>query len=162
RAVVSVLSIPRQVTAADSAAVRTRALALREEILKGAKFEDVAKRESADTISGAQGGSLGRGPKGRFAESFEKAAFAFTPGQAAQETPQGFDSAAKVLKLTPAVGVAMEGEPLTVSGQYVPSVSAWAFSGVKPGATSELFDSDAGYVLARLDSVAAGGLPSVD
>ena len=216
RAVVSVLSIPRQVTASDSAAVRTRALALREEILKGAKFEDVAKRESSDTISGAQGGSLGRGPKGRFVESFEKAAFALTPGQvsepvetqfglhlikvdekkadtiavrhillrfqqsdssasrtdrkadslaniaASQDAPQRFDSAAKVLKLTPATGVAIAGEPLTVSGQYVPSVSAWAFSGVKPGATSELFDSDAGYVLARLDTVAAGGVPSVD
>jgi peptidyl-prolyl cis-trans isomerase D len=216
RAVVSVLSIPRQVTAADSAAVRARALALREEILKGAKFEDVAKRESSDTISGGQGGSLGRGPKGRFVESFEKAAFALTPGQisepvetqfgvhlikvdekkadtiavrhillrfqqsdssasrtdrkadslasiaASQDSPQRFDSAAKVLKLTPATGVAIEGEPLTVAGQYVPSVSAWAFSGVKPGATSELFDSDAGYVLARLDTVAAGGLPPLE
>src|SRR4029453_1908894 len=91
RAVVSVLSIPRQVTAADSAAVRTRALALRDEILKGAKFEDVAKRESSDTISGAQGGSLGRGPKGRFVDAFEKAAFALTPGQVSEpvETQYG-------------------------------------------------------------------------
>jgi len=212
RAVVSILSIPRVVTAADSAAVRARAVALRDEIMKGAKFEDVAKRESQDTVSGAQGGSLGRGPKGRFVEGFEKAAFALTPGQvsepvetqfgvhlikvdekkadtiavrhillrfqqsdssasrtdkeadqlakmaAAQTTPQPFDSAAKTLKLTPAQGIAIEGEPLTVSGQYVPSVSAWAFSGVKPGETSDLFDSDNGYVLARLDSVSPGGL----
>jgi parvulin-like peptidyl-prolyl isomerase len=215
RAVVSILTIPRVVTAADSAAVRAHALALRDEIMKGAKFEDVAKRESQDTLSGAQGGSLGRGPKGRFVESFEKAAFALTPGQvsepvetqfgvhlikvdekkadtiavrhillrfqqsdssasrtdkeadqlakmaAAQTTPQPFDSAAKVLKLTPAQGIAIEGEPLTVSGQYVPSVSAWAFSGVKPGETSDLFDSDNGYVLARLDSVSPGGLSSL-
>jgi peptidyl-prolyl cis-trans isomerase D len=213
RAVVSILSIPRVVTAADSAAVRAHAVALRDEILKGAKFEDVAKRESADTISGAQGGSLGRGAKGRFVEAFEKAAYALTPGEisepvetqfglhlikldekkadtiavrhillrfqqsdssasrtdkqadalakiaAAQTTPQPFDSAAKVLKLTPAQGVAIEGQPLTVAGQYVPSVSAWAFSGVKPGETSDLFDSDNGYVLARLDSVSTGGLP---
>jgi len=215
RAVVTILSIPRVVTAADSAAVRARAVALRDEILKGAKFEDVAKRESADTLSGAQGGSLGRGPKGRFVEAFEKAAYALTPGQvsepvetqfgvhlikvdekkadtlairhillrfqqsdssashtdrkadslaniaASQDTPQRFDSAAKLLKLTPAKGIAIEGEALTVAGQYVPSVSAWAFSGVKPGATSELFDSESGYVLARLDSVSQGGLPSV-
>ncbi|HUQ82555.1 MAG TPA: peptidyl-prolyl cis-trans isomerase, partial [Gemmatimonadaceae bacterium] len=216
RAVVSVVQIPRVVTAADSAAVRTRLLALRDEIMKGAKFEDVAKRESSDTISGAQGGSLGRGGKGRFVDAFEKAAYALTPGQvsepvetqfglhlikvdekkadtiavrhillrfqqsdssasrtdrradslaniaASQDTPQRFDSAAKLLKLTPAPGVAIEGQPLTVAGQYVPSVSAWAFSGVKPGATSELFDSDAGYVLAKLDSVAPGGLPSLE
>jgi peptidyl-prolyl cis-trans isomerase D len=216
RAVVSILSIPRVVSAADSAAVRARALALRDEIMKGAKFEDVAKRESADTISGAQGGSLGRGPRGRFVEAFEKAAFALTPGQvsepvetqfgvhlikvdekkadtiavrhillrfqqsdssasrtdrkadslatiaASQDAPERFDSAAKVLKLTPAHGVALEGEPLTIAGQYVPSVSAWAFSGVKPGATSELFDSDGGYVLAKLDSVTPGGQPSLE
>lgn len=215
RAVVSVVSIPRQVTAADSAAVRARALALRDEIMKGAKFEDVAKRESSDTLSGAQGGSLGRGPKGRFVDAFEKVAFALTPGQVSepvetqfgvhlikvdekkadtiavrhillrfqqsdssasrtdakadtlakiagsQEKPQPFDSAAKLLKLTPMQGIAIEGEPLSVAGQYVPSVSAWAFSGVKPGASSELFDSDNGYVLAKLDSVAPGGLPSL-
>lgn len=216
RAVVSILSIPRVVTAADSAAVRTRAVALRDEILKGAKFEDVAKRESADTVSGANGGFLGRTAKGAYVPAFEKAAYALTPGQisepvetqfgvhlikvdekkgdtiavrhillryqqsdtsasrtdkradslakmaAAQTTPQPFDSAAKMLKLTPAQGIAIEGEPLTVAGQYVPSVSAWAFSGVKPGETSDLFDSDNGYVLARLDSVQAGGLPPLD
>jgi peptidyl-prolyl cis-trans isomerase D len=212
RAIVSILSIPRTVSAADSAAVRARALQLRDEIMKGAKFEDVAKRESQDTVSGAQGGDLGRGPKGRFVEAFEKAAFALTPGQvsepvetqfglhlikvdekkadtiavrhillrfqqsdssasrtdkqadslakiaATQTTPQPFDSAAKVLKLTRQQGIAIEGEPLTIAGQYVPSVSAWAFSGVKPGETSELFDSDNGYVLARLDSLTPGGL----
>jgi len=216
RAAVSVLSIPRVVTAADSAAVRARILALRDEITKGAKFEDVAKRESVDTISGAQGGFLGRGGRGRFVEPFEKAAYALTPGQisepletqygvhlikvdekkadtiavrhillrfqqsdstasrtdrkadslaniaASQDAPERFDSAAKVLNLTPSRGIAMEGEPLTVAGQYVPSVSAWAFSGVKAGGTSELFDSDGGYVLARLDTLVEGGLPSLD
>ena len=214
RAVVTVVTIPRTVTAADSAAVRARALALRDEIMKGAKFEDVAKRESQDTVSGAQGGSLGRGPKGRFVEAFEKAAFALAAGQvsepvetqfgvhlikvdekkadtiavrhillrfqqsdssasrtdkeadqlakiaASQDTPQPFDSAAKLLKLTPAQGIAIEGEPLSLGGQLVPSVSAWAFSGVKPGSTSELFDTDNGYVLAKLDSVTTGGPPT--
>jgi parvulin-like peptidyl-prolyl isomerase len=193
--------------------VRAHAVALRDEILKGAKFEDLAKRESADTVSGANGGFLGRTAKGAYVPAFEKAAYALTPGQisepvetqfgvhlikvdekkgdtiavrhillryqqsdssasrtdkradslakmaAAQTTPQPFDGAAKALKLTPAQGIAMEGEPLTVAGQYVPSVSAWAFSGVKVGETSDLFDSDNGYVLARLDSLHAGGLP---
>ena len=215
RAVVSVLSIPRVVSAADSAAVRARAAALRTEIVNGGSFEDIAKRESSDTISGSQGGQLGRGPRGRFVEAFEKAAFAVPVGQvsepvetqfglhlikvdekkadtiavrhillrfqqsdssasltdrkadslaniaASQDEPQRFDSAAKLLKLTPGQGIAIEGEPLTVAGQYVPSVSAWAFSGVKPGATSELYDSDAGYVLARLDTLVDGGEPTL-
>ena len=55
-AVTSVLYIPRIITAADSAAVRTRIMQLRAEIVAGAKFEDVAKRESADTSSAVQGG----------------------------------------------------------------------------------------------------------
>jgi peptidyl-prolyl cis-trans isomerase D len=80
RAVLSVLYIPRLVTAADTAAVRAKALALREEILKGAKFEDVAKRESTDSTSAVQGGDLGKGVKGRFVEEFEKAMFALAPG----------------------------------------------------------------------------------
>src|SRR5919109_2185543 len=41
RAWLSVVSIPRTVSAADSAAVRARAAALRAEIVAGAKFEDV-------------------------------------------------------------------------------------------------------------------------
>src|SRR5437762_5710516 len=46
RAVLSVVEIPRVVTPADSALVRDHAIALRSDILGGAKFEDVAKRES--------------------------------------------------------------------------------------------------------------------
>jgi peptidyl-prolyl cis-trans isomerase D len=72
------------VTAADSAAVRNHAIALRNEILGGAKFEDVAKRESADSASGAKGGDLGRGPKGRFVAPFEQAASALKVGEISQ------------------------------------------------------------------------------
>jgi hypothetical protein len=44
RAWLSVVYIPRAVTGADSAAARARATRLRDEIEKGTKFEDVAKR----------------------------------------------------------------------------------------------------------------------
>ena len=57
----SLLHIPRRVTAADTAATRARLMALRAEIAGGASFEDVAKRESHDSVSGANGGDLGRG-----------------------------------------------------------------------------------------------------
>jgi hypothetical protein len=81
RAVLSVVSIPRAVTAADSALARQRIETLRAEVVGGAKFEDVAKRESADTISGAQGGSLGTGGRNRFVKPFEDAAYALKVGE---------------------------------------------------------------------------------
>ena len=211
RAVISLLTVPRVVTGADSAASRARAERLRAEIAGGAKFEDVAQRESADSVSGAQGGSLGRGTLDRFAVPFGNAARALAVGELSQpvlttfgwhiirvdsrkgdtsevrhilvpiaqtdsnavltdrradslftkagnlEEPEKFDQAAKDLSLTPASAVVFDKEPLTFAGKYIPSVSAWAFSGARPGETSELFDSPDGYYLARLDSMRAGG-----
>ncbi len=84
RAVLSIVRIPRVITAADTAAARDRAAALRAEILGGARFEDIARAESSDTVSGSQGGSLGRGPRGRFVPEFENAAFALRAGELSQ------------------------------------------------------------------------------
>ena len=81
RAVLTVVELPRVVSPTDSAAVKAHAVALRNEILGGAKFEDVAKRESGDSASGVHGGDLGRGPKGRFVAPFESAAAALKVGE---------------------------------------------------------------------------------
>jgi peptidyl-prolyl cis-trans isomerase D len=92
KARLSVIIIPRTISAADSAASRTQLLALRERILKGEKFEDVAKAESADSTSGAQGGFLGKGARGRFVPQFEDAAYALKAGELSEPvlTPFGY------------------------------------------------------------------------
>lgn len=92
RAVVTFTYIPRVATPADSAAARARALALRARIVGGEKFEDVAKAESSDSASAAQGGDLGKGGRGRFVAPFESAAYALAPGEISQPvlTPFGY------------------------------------------------------------------------
>ena len=213
---VSIIMIPRTVTPADSAAVRAHALALRARIIGGEKFADVARAESADSVSAAAGGSLGSGPKGRFVAPFEAAAAALKPGEISQpvltqfgyhiikldarkgdtltishillriqqsdsaasrtdrradslarlaastDIPAKFDTAARALQIPILRADAIEGNALTVNGQYIPSVGPWAFEGAKPGETSELFDADDGYYLARLDSLTPGGTLSLD
>ena len=83
RAVLSVLTIPRSITAADTAATLARVVALRSEIVAGGAttFEDVARRESADTSSGAQGGDLGKSVAERYAPEFAAAAKALKVGE---------------------------------------------------------------------------------
>jgi peptidyl-prolyl cis-trans isomerase D len=213
---VSIIIVPRLITAADSAAVRAHALELRAKILGGEKFADVAQAESADSASAANGGSLGKGPKGRFVAPFEAAAAALKPGEISQpvltqfgyhlirldarngdtltlshillriqqsdsaaartdrradslsrmaastDQPEKFDSAARVLQIPILRANVIEGNPLTVNGQYIPSVGSWAFEGARPGETSELFDAEDGYYLARLDSLTPGGTQSLD
>jgi len=84
KAVVTIARLPRAVSAADSQRARAKAEALRLEIMKGAKFEDVAKRESADTGSAANGGALGTAARGSFVPAFETAAYALPVGQISQ------------------------------------------------------------------------------
>ncbi|MEP6730521.1 MAG: peptidylprolyl isomerase [bacterium] len=210
-ATLSVLYIPRIVSAVDSAAVRNKINQLRAQILGGAKFEDLAKAESADSISAIQGGDLGKGVKGRFVPEFEKVANVLNVGEVSQpvltpfgyhiikldskkgdtlslrhillkiqasdsstarvdrladslsklvgatEKPRRFEDAAKALSLTPFPVQANENQPASYNGRIVPSVSAWAFGGAKVGETSDLFDAEDGYYVARLDSLSEGG-----
>ncbi len=91
RAVVSVVSLSRTPTAADTAATVAKLRELRQEIQSGtSSFEDVARRESADTLSGTQGGDLGRGPRGRFVAPFEDAAYALRVNQISEPVRTDF------------------------------------------------------------------------
>ncbi len=216
RAKVSILIVPRVVSAADSAAVRARATQARARILAGEKFDDVARAESADSTSAVQGGALGRGPKGRFVAPFEAAAAQLRSGEISQPVLTQFgyhlirrderkgdtlslrhilyriqqsdsaaartdrradslariaassteaaklDEAARLLRIPIVRTEAVEGNSVTLDGRFIPSVGPWAFQGVKPGETSELFDAEDGYYLARLDSLKPGGVLSLD
>ena len=75
-AFLSYVALPRAITAADTAATEARADSARKEILEGAAFADVARRESADSASAAKGGDLGEWTKGSMDPAFDAAAFA--------------------------------------------------------------------------------------
>ena len=81
---------------------------------------------------------------------------------ASADQPAKFDAAARALQIPIIRSAVVEGNTLTVNGQYIPSVGPWAFQGAKPRATSELFDAEDGYYLARLDSLTPGGTLSLD
>lgn len=215
RAVVSLLVMPRTISRVDTAATLRHLEALRQQIASGAKFEDVAKRESSDSASAVNGGDLGWSRRNRFVPQFESAAWALKPGELSApvlspfgyhlikmderqgdsarfrhillriqqsdsaaarvnaradslehlggqaESPAQFDRAAHALALTPIAQPVAEGSPVFWGGRQVPSVGAWAFSGAKPGESSELFEAEDGYYLARLDSLSPGGLPTL-
>jgi peptidyl-prolyl cis-trans isomerase D len=75
-AFLSFVALPRITTSADTAAVRARADSAREEIIAGAPFADVARRESSDSASAVKGGDLGEWTKGSMDPAFDSAAFA--------------------------------------------------------------------------------------
>ncbi len=210
----AVVTIPRLVTAADSAAVLAHARALRDSIVTGkVSFADAAKIESVDTASANNGGELGMSAKGRFVPAFDKVAWSLKPGEISQpvltpfgyhlikvdsrkgdsvsvrhillalqptdsnqaridheadelanlaanaDDPSKFDSAAAKLHLTIYKISATENQPAVMgSGQQVPSVSAWAFGGARPGDVSDLYSDDNGYYMARLDTLIPSGL----
>ena len=84
--------IPLTLTAADTAATLAHAQALRAEIMGGADFAEVAKRESKDPGSKDNGGSLGTFHKGQMVPAFDQAVFSLPVGQVSEpvQTQYGF------------------------------------------------------------------------
>lgn len=81
---------------------------------------------------------------------------------AGADSKEKFESAAAALGLKPVQAFVREGEALEENGRLIPSVSAWAFSGQKAGAVSDLFDSEDGYYVAELISITPGGIAPLD
>jgi peptidyl-prolyl cis-trans isomerase D len=86
----SYVEVPRIADASDSAAARQRILELRKEITDGAPFDEVAKRESADSVSAQQGGDLGEFGKGVMDPEFERVAFSLPVGRVSEPVLSAF------------------------------------------------------------------------
>jgi peptidyl-prolyl cis-trans isomerase D len=89
-AYLSYVQLLRLADASDSAAARQRALDLRKEILGGAPFDEVAKRESSDSASAQSGGSLDAFGKGTMDPAFERAAFGLPIGMVSEPVLSAF------------------------------------------------------------------------
>ncbi len=93
RAQVLYAFIDKAPTAADSAAALVRAQDVRQEILDGADFGDIAVRESIDRASAAQGGSLGLFGRGTMLPALDSLAFALPIGELSEplQTSAGYE-----------------------------------------------------------------------
>ena len=80
-AYLSYVTISKVPLAVDSQAAMQLARAVRDSIVRGAAFADLAKSESADSASRAQGGELGTFGRGQMTPVFEQAAFKLPVGQ---------------------------------------------------------------------------------
>jgi peptidyl-prolyl cis-trans isomerase D len=213
-AYLSLVALPRLPDASDTAAALLRARTLHEEILKGAPFAEVARRESADTVSGRAGGELGEMNKAGVDAAFGAAAMSLPLNtlsepvrssfgfhliqvesrkgdtfksrhilvpievtgvhrdrldrradsleQLATERlePTALDTASSALKLPIRnTGPVAEGQRVyTPETGSIPDASVWAFQ-AKPGEESAVMEADAAYVVLRLDSTLAEGIP---
>jgi peptidyl-prolyl cis-trans isomerase D len=75
RASARVIALEKAPNAADTAAARATTLAIRDSLVSGVSFAELARRHSADETSGKNGGDLGVVKKGQTVPAFEQAAF---------------------------------------------------------------------------------------
>ena len=85
----SFVSVPRGLDASDSAAALARVTAVRAELVGGAPFAEVARRESSDG-SAANGGELGTFAKGAMVAPFDTAAFSLPLNTLSQPVKTSF------------------------------------------------------------------------
>lgn len=90
RATVQAVVLPKTPASSDTLATLERARELRQEILDGADFAEVARRESSDEGTAPAGGDLGVFRKGQMVAPFDSAVFAARLGQVTEPVRSGF------------------------------------------------------------------------
>jgi peptidyl-prolyl cis-trans isomerase D len=132
----SFVALPRLTTAADTAAARARADSARAEIAGGAPFADVARRESADTVSAKAGGDLGEWTKGAMDPAFDSAAAKLPLNTLSQPVLSQFGF--HIIEITSRKGDKLKGRhlliPIDVAGAHRDLLDAQADSLEKLGA----------------------------
>ena len=135
-AYLSFVALPRITTAADTAMAHARADSVRAEIVGGAPFADVAKRESADSVSAARGGDLGEWTRGSMDAAFDSAAFALPLNTVSQPVRSSFGF--HIIEITSRKGTKAKGRhiliPIEVAGEHRDRLDAQADSLEKLGA----------------------------
>ncbi len=89
-AFVSYIALPNFPDASDSAAALARAEQVRSEVVGGAPFDEVAKRESSDSATAPKGGDLGEWTKGQMDPAFDAAAFSIPLNTVSQPVRSAF------------------------------------------------------------------------
>ncbi len=114
----------RQVVVATQASqasldrARAKADSILVEIRRGADFDQVARRESQDSGSAAQGGDLGWNRRGELVDEFEQMMFSLAPGQVSPvvRTQYGFH----VIKVERAKPSEVKARHILIKPEYLP------------------------------------------
>lgn len=135
-AFLSFIALPRLTDASDTAAARARADSARAAILGGEPFADVARRESDDSASAANGGSLGEWTKGSMDPAFDSAAFAMPLNKVSEPVRSQFGF--HLIEVTSRKGAKAKGRhiliPIEVTGDHRDRLDAQADSLERLGA----------------------------
>ena len=113
-----------------------RAKDLRAKLLAGADFATLAKAESDDTGSGAQGGDLGEFKKGMMVPPFEEAAFAAKVGEVTEpvRTPFGYH----LIKVESHVTKSLAEARSDIEKKVRPDIARASVENLRKGATVEM------------------------
>lgn len=129
-AYLSFIAVPRIITRADTLYALDYINEVRQEILDGVPFEDVARRESADSVAAANGGDLGEWTRGDMAQPFDSAAFTISLNTLSEPVLTEFGY--HLIEITRRSGDTAEGRhiliPIEIAGEHRDDLDAKADS----------------------------------
>jgi peptidyl-prolyl cis-trans isomerase D len=135
-AYLSFVALPRLTDASDTAAARARADSARSAIAGGEPFADVARRESDDSATAANGGDLGEWTKGSMDPAFDSAAFAMPLNKVSAPVLSQFGF--HLIEITSRKGTKAKGRhilfPIEIAGDHRDRLDAQADSLERLGA----------------------------